>query len=133
MSASTSPGARPPEPGQPLATRHLSGALDATETLILTADCRGYDPYDALLSPLWSWPGLSRWRFGQWAFQQVLRRVPWQTRPLFGIRPGRNPVTLGLVLQGLADRCRAAGSISDERATLAADLVRDLETARTPG
>ena len=41
--------------------RRLGEALDRTEEYILARDYRGYDPYDGLMSPLWSWPGFRRW------------------------------------------------------------------------
>jgi hypothetical protein len=61
-------------------------------------------------------------RFG---FQQVLKRLPFQTRPLFGIRKGYNPVTLALVLQAYTYRNTAAGG-DEERRRRIDHLVEEL-------
>lgn len=63
---------------------------------------RGYDPYDALTSPLFRLPLLNHNKLLRWGFQQVVKRLSINTRPLLGIAKGYNPVTLGLCLQGYA-------------------------------
>lgn len=63
---------------------------------------RGYDPYDALTSPLFRLPLLNHNKLLRWGFQQVVKRLPINTRPLLGIAKGYNPVTLGLCLQAYA-------------------------------
>jgi hypothetical protein len=64
-----------------------------------TVDYAGYDPFDALNSPLIE-RVKSKWlRVGA---TQILRRCPWNVRPLLGIRPGHNPKALGLFLWGYA-------------------------------
>jgi hypothetical protein len=68
---------------------------------------RGYDPYDALTSPLFRLPLLNHNKLLRWGFQQVVKRLPINLRPLLGITKGYNPVTLGLCLQAytyLAER-----------------------------
>jgi len=82
--------------------RDLRSCLDRTESHIERERYRGYDPYDGLTSPLFRLPPLDRWRLGRWGFQQVLKRLPFQIRPLLGIRKGYNPVTLALVMQAYA-------------------------------
>ncbi|MCS6965774.1 MAG: terpene cyclase/mutase family protein [Candidatus Kapabacteria bacterium] len=64
------------------------------------ADYRGYDPYDALLSPVWNLPILRSWRLARRLGQQLLLRCPVNCRALLRISPGQNPVTLGLALEG---------------------------------
>ncbi len=61
---------------------------------------RGYDPYDALTSPLFCLPLLNHNKLLRWGFQQVIKRLSINFRPLLGIAKGYNPVTLGLCLQG---------------------------------
>lgn len=73
-----------------------AGVLRAKE-LVQTEDYRGYDPYDALCSPIFRSPGF-RARLVRRAGQQVLKRSPLNVRPLLGIQKGRNPVTLALGL-----------------------------------
>jgi len=64
-------------------------------------DYAGYDPYDALNSPLIQRIGAK----GKWvriAATQLLRRSPVNLRPLLGIRKGHNPKAIGLFLWGYA-------------------------------
>lgn len=63
------------------------------------ADYAGYDPYDALNSPVIRFlSAKSKWmRLG---FTQCVRRSPINLRPLLGIRKGHNPKGLGLFLWG---------------------------------
>jgi len=58
---------------------------------------RGYDPYDALNSPILSQLAKSsKWlRIG---FTQILRRLPFNLRSLFGMPKGHNPKGMGLLL-----------------------------------
>ncbi len=60
---------------------------------------KGYDPYDGLKSPLFKLPFFKSNKFIRFAFQQFVKRVPINLRPLFFIAKGINPVTLGLVIQ----------------------------------
>jgi polysaccharide biosynthesis protein VpsJ len=59
---------------------------------------RGYDPFDAALSPLARRLAGSRWATVAWI--QLHRRLPFQLRPLVGVEPHVNPKTLALALQG---------------------------------
>jgi hypothetical protein len=109
----------------------LQSCLDRTEAFIRTEGYRGYDPYDGLGSPLFRLPGLDRARIPRWGFQQVLKRLPFQIRPLLGIPKGLNPVTLALCAQAYARRDAAGGG--DGRRAEAARLVDELDRLRTPG
>jgi hypothetical protein len=60
---------------------------------------RGYDPYDALTSPLLKLPLFNRNKTLRFGFQQLLKRSPINLRPLLFIPKGYNPVTLGLCVQ----------------------------------
>lgn len=63
------------------------------------ADYAGYDPYDALNSPIIEALGVrSKW-LGV-LFTQLLRRSPVNLRPVLLIRKGHNPKGLGLFLEG---------------------------------
>ena len=59
----------------------------------------GYDPYDALSSPLMPMLSLGT-KAGRIVWTQVLRRLPINIRPLLLICPGHNPKALGLFLEG---------------------------------
>ena len=60
---------------------------------------KGYDPYDALTSPLFILPFLKHNKTLRFAAQQFLKRFPLNLRPALFISKGYNPVTLGLCLQ----------------------------------
>ena len=73
-------------------TRKLQAYVEA-------ADFVGYDPYDALNSPLLSKLGsLSKWM--RIACTQFVRRCPVNLRAVLGIKKGHNPKGLGLFLWG---------------------------------
>ncbi|MGD8413694.1 MAG: hypothetical protein PVF33_05650 [Candidatus Latescibacterota bacterium] len=110
----------------------LREALNRTERFIEAEQCRGYDPYDGLTSPLFRLPVMRSVRLGRFAFQQVLKRLPFQTRPLFGIPKGYNPVTLALVLQGHVYR-EMSGDGQGSRADRIHRLVGELDRLVTPG
>jgi len=69
---------------------------------------RGYDPYDALKSPLFSLPLLKDSKLIRFGAQQFVKRFPLNLRPLLVVPKGLNPVTLGLFIQGYS--YLAAGS-----------------------
>ena len=66
---------------------------------IEAADYAGYDPYDALNSPLLNLLS-SKSKWARIAFTQLLRRCPINLRPLLGVRKGHNPKGIGLFLWG---------------------------------
>ena len=63
------------------------------------ADFKGYDPYDALNSPLLNLLSFNS-KYLRIAFIQALKRSPINLRPLLGIKKGYNPKALGLFLWG---------------------------------
>jgi len=75
--------------------------IDEMLSYIESADYTGYDPYDALNSPLIRHIGAnSKWvRIGA---TQLIRRSAVNLRPLLGIRKGHNPKGMGLFLWGYA-------------------------------
>ncbi len=89
----------------------------------------GYDPYDALLSPLMPVLSLST-QAGRIAWMQFLRRCPVNIRPLLGIQPGHNPKALGLFLEGYAALYRH--SRSQELKGAAENLITLLEGYKAP-
>lgn len=66
---------------------------------IESADYAGYDPYDALNSPLLKLLSC-RSKILRMAFTQVIRRSPVNLRPLLGVKKGHNPKGIGLFLWG---------------------------------
>ena len=64
-------------------------------------DYAGYDPYDALNSPVLR--GISCGsKYGRIAVTQALKRLPVNLRPILGIKKDHNPKGLGLFLWGYA-------------------------------
>ncbi|MDD3886238.1 MAG: hypothetical protein PHI35_05165 [Victivallaceae bacterium] len=90
-------------------------------------DFRGFDPYDALNSPLAGGLSLGS-RFGRIALTQLLRRSPVNFRPLLLIRPGRNPKALALALESCA-----ALELPPEKASHIFDLLMGLRSTGTSG
>ena len=113
-------------------------------------DWRGYDPYDALNSPLAPYLTLGT-AFGRRALTQAVKRSPVNLRPLLRIKPARNAKAIGLVASGyarLAGRARRRGrratqarrwlewlvadSTADDRAGLGLPLRRPDALLRLP-
>ena len=73
----------------------IGEALDNLRSYVEREDYAGYDPYDALMGRV------DFRRFGKWGpvlAIQVLKRLPFNVRPLLGIKKGRNPKGMGLLL-----------------------------------
>jgi hypothetical protein len=111
----------------------IEDGVRRTEAYIERHSYRGYDPYDALLSPIFRIPVVGRSRVLRLGTQQVLRRLPVNIRPLLGVRPGRNPVTLGLVLQGLSHLSLVAPERAGELRERASGLIDELKRLRSTG
>jgi hypothetical protein len=111
----------------------LRAALDRTERYIETERYRGYDPYDGLTSPVFRAPVLRSAHLPRFAFQQLLKRLPFQVRPLLGIHKGYNPVTLALVLQAYVYRDLASPDDRAARRDRIDYLVAELARLATPG
>ncbi|MDD1792973.1 glycoside hydrolase family 88 protein [Enterovibrio sp. ZSDZ42] len=72
-------------------------------------DFSGYDPFDGLNSVFFSlFPRLKKGFFGL-AWTQLHKRLAINLRPLFGIRPKRNPKGIGLFILGLLENYKATG------------------------
>jgi hypothetical protein len=111
----------------------ITAALDETDGFLRHANYRGYDPYDALQSPLFRLPLLRSNSGLRWAFQQSLKRLPINLRPLLRIRKGYNPVTIALVLQALTYRARVSTLAREALASQAPSLLSELGRLSTPG
>ena len=103
-------------PGRSVPRRRLTGGLTITglqqslerlEAYLVQERFRGYDPYDALTSPLFRLPILRSSKWFRIAGEQALKRSPLNLRPLLRIPKGYNPVTLALVLEASAHRALA--------------------------
>jgi len=88
----------------------------------------GYDPYDALKSPLFKWPILKNSKFLRFGMQQLVKRLPFNMRPLLLIPKGYNPVTLGLCIQAYAYLYKAKPENHEEYLQKIDYLVEELKT-----
>jgi hypothetical protein len=77
----------------------LESSIAILQKYIVQNKYRGYDPYDALKSPVFKWPFLNSSRLIRFGTQQLVKRSPFNFRPLLSIPKGLNPVTLGLCIQ----------------------------------
>ena len=109
---------------------YLTTTIDRTEQYIIANGYSGFDPYDGLKSPLFQLPFLRSSRLTRWGCQQALKRLPFQIRPLLGIKKGLNPVTLALALQGMTYRMRAGRADRSESVSF---IVSELRRLATPG
>ena len=80
---------------------NIVSCLDRLRAYVEAADYAGYDPYDALNSPLIQRLG-SRSKWVRIGATHLVRRSPINLRPLLGIRKGHNPKAIGLFLWGYA-------------------------------
>jgi hypothetical protein len=111
----------------------LLRGIARVEARIAADGCRGYDPYDALSSPIFRLPGVGASKFVRLAAQQALKRLPFNLRPLLGIRKGYNPVTLALVLQGHSYLARAFPAEAERYREASAALIAELARLSSPG
>jgi hypothetical protein len=79
---------------------HLRPVLEEIDGYARRRDFRGYDPYDALLSPLFRLPLLRSSHYIRLAAQQILKRMPVNPRPLLGIVRHLSAVTCARMLEG---------------------------------
>jgi hypothetical protein len=92
---------------------------------------KGYDPYDALQSPLWQVPFLKNANKLQFYFQQLVKRSPLNLRPVLGIKKGLNPVTLGLAIQAYTELFKKEKN--KDYLDKAESLLKKLVSLSTPG
>jgi hypothetical protein len=112
--------------------KHLDAAL-RTESYVFAEGFRGYDPYDALLSPIFRLPLLRSLKIPRLAAQQALRRLPVNVRPLLGIRRGLNPVTLGLAVEAYAYLAITDPENAKRYRSRALICIEELKRLRSPG
>jgi len=77
----------------------IEKVIKEVEDYIIKEDYKGYDPFDALNSPLFRLPILSTNKTIRFFAQQIFRRLPINFRPQLGIKKEVNPVTLGFCIQ----------------------------------
>lgn len=111
----------------------MQQSLERLEAYLVGERFRGYDPYDALTSPLFRLPVLRSSKWVRIAAEQALKRSPVNLRPLLRVPKGYNPVTLALVLEASAWRALAEPEREDVHRRRAADCIAELHRLQTPG
>ncbi len=111
----------------------LKESIFKTEEYIVREKFRGYDPYDALLSPLFKLPVLNSWKIPRLGAQQVLKRLPVNIRPLLGLKKGYNPVTLGLCLQAYSYLYKAVPERAEYFLKQAEFCIAEIERLQSKG
>lgn len=86
----------------------LEAVLATFESWLAAQDYRGYDPHDALNSPILEFL-TGRSRVLGLVMLQLLKRSPVNLRPFFGIKPGCNAKGMGLFLEAYARLYAASG------------------------
>ena len=76
----------------------LKDSILRLENYIRKNKYKGYDIYDGLRSPIFKYNLFNKRKF-RFYFQQIVKRIPINVRPIFFITKGYNPVTIGLCLQ----------------------------------
>jgi hypothetical protein len=108
-------------------------SLRQLEAYLVAEHLRGYDPYDALSSPLFRLPVLRSSKWLRLAALQALKRSPYNVRPLLGIPMGYNPVTLAFVLEASAYRAHADRERAEVHRARASECVAELALLRSHG
>lgn len=104
----------------------LHSALNLLE-YIESENYRGYDPYDALKSPLFKLPFFNKNKIVRFGFQQLVKRSPVNLRPLLLVPKGYNPVTLGLCIQAYGYLSRVLPERKEEFFAKADYLIEELK------
>lgn len=91
---------------------------------------KGKDPYDGLLSPIFSLPVLRSNHTLRFLSQQAIKRSPFDLRPILFVPKGQNPVTLGLVIHAHV-HLKRAGILQDFNHTNI--LIEQLVELRSKG
>lgn len=90
----------------------ISKAIERLNLWVEAENFRGWDPHDALNSPALRWIG-KRQRLAGVVLVQILRRSPFNLRPLLGLPKGYNPKAMGLFLANYAQRFASTGTEGD--------------------
>lgn len=86
-------------------TDRIKEAAEKLLNYIVKDGYSGYDPYDGLMSPVMKLPLIRSTKIIKFGTQQIIRRLPINTRQALGIKKSINPVTLGLSIQAYTYLC----------------------------
>jgi hypothetical protein len=94
-------------------------------------DWAGYDPYDGLNSRLFRALPFSNKRLPRLAFIQLMKRLPFNLRPLFLISPEENPKGLAVFSSALLKLAESGSLDDDETIKSLLQKMIDLRTSRS--
>ncbi len=97
------------------------------EQYVNRREYKGYDPYDALHSPLFNLPFFESNKWVRFGTQQFVKRFPINLRPLLFVPKGLNPVSLGLFIQGYANLMTVFPDRKEEFVVKIEELAEKLE------
>jgi hypothetical protein len=120
-------------PSRTATDSEVERSLARLEAYLVAERFRGWDPYDALTSPLFRLPLLRSSKWIRVGAEQALKRLPVNIRPLLGIKKGYNPVTLAFVLEASAYRAASEPARAEAYRARAAECVAELERLQTLG
>lgn len=106
----------------------ITGSLNRLQAYIEKENYSGYDPYDALTSPFFELPLLKKNKLLRFGIQQLVKRSPFNLRPLLKIKKGLNPVTLGLCIQGYTALGKSGAEEEKSIHQKCESLINQLET-----
>lgn len=111
----------------------IAQSLFKLSDYIERSNYKGYDPYDALLSPLFKLPVLNKSKLIRFGSQQFVKRCPVNLRKLLLVPKGYNPVTLGLCIQGYAYLCEVYPENRQDYIKRIEFLISELENLISSG
>jgi hypothetical protein len=103
-------------------------SLEELKIFIEKHHYKGYDPYDALKSPLFKLPFFKSNKLVRFGTQQLVKRLPFSIRSLLFVPKGYNPVTLGLSIQAYTYLINSQPSNKDKYLKKINFLISELET-----
>jgi len=105
----------------------LKASIALLENYIEKENYRGYDPYDALKSPLFKLPILWSNKLIRFGAQQLVKRLPFNSRKILYVPKGYNPVTLGLCIQAYACLYQTNPDFQEKYFYKISNLTKELE------
>jgi hypothetical protein len=116
-----------------LAAVRVRQALAETDAYVAREDFSGYDPYDALSSPIFKLPLLRSNHYVRVGAQQVVKRLFVNIRPLLGITKKVSAVSLARMLEGYAHLFAIEPSCRDYYRGRIEICLRRIDALRSPG
>jgi hypothetical protein len=105
----------------------IEASFSKLRKYIESENYKGFDPYDALKSPFFKLPFLKSNKLIRFGTQQLVKRLPFNIRPLLFIPKGYNPVTLGLSIQAYAYLFQAETENKEKHLQKITHLVKELK------